>query len=173
MGGTHALIKAVPVPMRNIICTQLSIFTQHMPAGFDLSGASIGNLILTGGYLSNNRDINTVLYIFGKLINVFGVVRPTTVDHYHLKATHASGAVTVGQHLLGKPQTMDRGPIASLGLAERLEESSPEASSSIDPISGYLIATADCIVYPVGSFFGAWRGAWRVARAACGVGRGA
>ena len=37
---------------------------EHMPEDFDLSGASIGNLILTGGYLSkNNRDINTVLCV--------------------------------------------------------------------------------------------------------------
>jgi len=52
--GKDPLVRAVPNPMRRLIRTQLGYFHDAMPASFDLRGASIGNLILTGGYLNNH-----------------------------------------------------------------------------------------------------------------------
>ena len=49
-----------------------------------------------GGFLANQRDINTVIYLFSKLLNVRGTVRPTTTDNLHLRATHLNGMRTLG-----------------------------------------------------------------------------
>ena len=68
--GEHPLVRAVPRSLRQIIRTHLRKFGQKMPASFDLRGASIGNLILAGGYLVNQRDIESVLYLFSKLVSV-------------------------------------------------------------------------------------------------------
>ena len=48
--GTHPLVSCIPDPMRKIIRHHLLRFSENMPPGFDLTKASIGNLILTGGY---------------------------------------------------------------------------------------------------------------------------
>src|SRR5690606_21260153 len=50
--GTHSLVEAVPQPMRHLIRTHLRFFAERMPPGFDLRGANVGNLMLTGGYLA-------------------------------------------------------------------------------------------------------------------------
>lgn len=65
----------------------------------------------------------------------------------HLKA------ITIGQHHLGKPATLHRGPIESLELVGSLANGEP-ASCAIDPVSQDLVATADLLVFPIGSFFG-------------------
>lgn len=53
--------------------------------------------ILTGGFLANQRDINTVIYLFSRLLRVLGVVRPIVSANLHLRATHANGARTLGE----------------------------------------------------------------------------
>ena len=54
----------------------LRLFEQHMPRDFDLRGANIGNPILTGGYLNQDRHIDPVVFLFSRLVEVRGVVRP-------------------------------------------------------------------------------------------------
>ena len=71
-----------------------AITLHRRPDDFDLRGASIGNLILTGGFLEYRRDINAALYLFKQLVNVHGVVRPTSDANLHLKATHRDGVRT-------------------------------------------------------------------------------
>ncbi len=68
--GKHRLAAAIPDPMRKIIRHHLDLFRRHMPDDFDLRKASIGNLILTGGYLDNGRHVDPVIFIFSKLVQV-------------------------------------------------------------------------------------------------------
>lgn len=153
VSGEHELVKAVPRSLRQIVCTHLRKFSQKRPANFDLSGASIGNLILAGGYLVNQRDLESVLYLFSKLVSVRGTVRPSALDDVHLAARHASGEVTVGQHLIGKADAAARGQIVDLELVPSLE-GGDAIEIDADPVSLELVGEADLICYAIGSFFG-------------------
>ncbi len=66
--GHHALVKVISDPMRKIIRHHLRMFRHQMPETFDLRGASIGNLILTSGYLENERHLDPVIYISGRMV---------------------------------------------------------------------------------------------------------
>ncbi len=153
VSGEHELVKAVPGSLRQIVRTHLRKFDQKRPADFDLSGASIGNLILAGGYLVNQRDLESVLYLFSKLVSVRGTVRPSAMDHVHLAARHASGDITVGQHRIGKAEAAKRGQILDLELVRSLEGGEP-IQIDADPVSLELVGDADLICYAMGSFFG-------------------
>ena len=86
--------------MRRVVRTHLRFFSDRMPRDFDLRGANIGNLILAGGYLANDRNIESVLYLFSKLVEVRGSVRPVCDANLHLRAELEDGSQTVGQHRL-------------------------------------------------------------------------
>ena len=151
--GRHSLVAAVPEPMRRIVQVHLRRFAEHMPADFDLRAASIGNLILAGGYLDNDRDIESVIFLFSKLVTVRGIVRPTVESNLHLAAETASGTTILGQHVLtGKEVPHLSEPINHLQLTDNLNELQP-TSTLIDDKTRALIGGADLICYPMGSFF--------------------
>ena len=153
VNGAHPLVGSVPEPMRRIVQVHLRRFAEGMPDDFDMRAASIGNLILAGGYLANDRDIESVIFMFSKLVNVRGVVRPTVDVDLHLAAEMASGAIVLGQHnLTGKETTPLAEPIEQLRLTRRLDLLE-DARAHIDKKTHALIASADLICYPMGSFF--------------------
>ncbi|MCB9916344.1 MAG: GAK system CofD-like protein [Planctomycetes bacterium] len=151
--GVHPLVTALKKPLRTIVLTHLRKFAKKMPVAFDLRVASIGNLILAGGYLVNQREIEAVLYEFSKLVSVRGTVRPTTTVDAHLVAVHEDGTRTVGQHRLGKPESMAHGRIEDLELTTALRDGAPLVIDA-DEFGVNLIGTADLIAFPMGSFFG-------------------
>lgn len=61
VGGSHPC-PGISDPMRKIIRHHLQLFEKAI--GPDLSGASIGNLILTAGHLENRRHIDPIVYIY-------------------------------------------------------------------------------------------------------------
>ena len=65
--GKDKLVAAVPDPMRKIIRNHLQFFMERMPEDFDLRGASIGNLILSGGFFNQKRHIDPVIYLFSRI----------------------------------------------------------------------------------------------------------
>lgn len=151
--GTHPLVAAVQPPMRQLIITPLSFFAQKMPPGFDLRKASIGNLILAGGYLQHDRDINSVIYLFSKLVAVRGLVRPIVDADLHLAAELDNGTRVVGQHLLtGKEVAPLEEPVRDLGLVRSLDGDEP-AEVDLEREVAHLIRDADLICYPMGSFY--------------------
>lgn len=151
--GKDPLVAAILNPMRRLICNHLGYFLEAMPRDFDLSGASIGNLILAGGYINNHRDLEPILFLFSKLVNVQGTVRAIVDDDLHLKAKLDDGTAVVGQHLLtGKEVTPLTSPVASLGLCESLE-SPTDATTQVRKRNRKLIQQADLICYPPGSFY--------------------
>jgi len=160
VSGHHPLVSAVPVPLRDIVRTHLRLFRDAMPSDFDLSGANLGNLMIAGGYLSypsEERDLESVLFLFTKLLEVRGVVRPTVQSNLHLKATLEDGTVLHGQHHLTQGGKGGGSPISSPVKDLRLMcRSSTSNNPSVCEIGEDLcsdIMQADLIVYPMGSFY--------------------
>lgn len=151
--GTHELVAAVPMPMRRLIRTHLRLFAERMPHTFDLRGASIGNLILVGGFLNHDRDMDSVLFLFSQLIEARGTVLPVVATELHLAADLVDGSTLVGQHLFtGKEVPPITSPIRSVRLVSVLPPHLDEMVAIQDNVRT-LIADADLIVFPMGSFY--------------------
>jgi CofD-related protein of GAK system len=151
--GDDALVDAVPNPMRRIITNHLAFFVALAPADFDLRGASVGNLILTGGYLNQGRDIDAVTFTFSKLVEARGLVRPVVDADLHLRAELEDGRIVFEQHrLAGKEVPPITSPVATLALAQARN---PDGLVNVDIDSGTrrFIAQAELICFPVGSFY--------------------
>ena len=151
--GEHPLVRGIPDPMRTIIMVHLHRFLAAMPSQFDLGGASLGNLVLAAGYLSNRRRIDPAIEIFSRLAQVGGIVRPILDKSLHLAARLEDGRVVVGQHLItgkeGRPLTS---PIRDIWLTASLDSQEP-VDAAITAETARLIAGADLICYPPGSFY--------------------
>ena len=151
--GKSPLISDIANPMRKLICNQLGFFLAAMPENFDLRGASIGNLILAGGYLNNHRHLDPIIFLFSKLVNVQGIVRTIVNDDLHLGADLEDGSEVIGQHLITGKE------VAPLDLAiEHIFLSQDPEMKSIKSISirkknRKLIESAELICYPPGSFY--------------------
>jgi CofD-related protein of GAK system len=151
--GQHRLIRRVPDPMRKILRNHCRAFMDMMPAGFDLRGASVGNLVLTAGYLDSRRQFDTVIYLFSKLVGVQGVVRPVVNKNLHLAARLAGGEVVLGQHrLTGKEVPALTRRIEHLWLTRDQTDPAPVAVA-VRPKISQRIAEAELICYPIGSFY--------------------
>ena len=151
--GKSSLISAVPNPMRRLIRTQMGYFYEAMPDSFDLRGASIGNLILAGGYLNNHQHLDPIIFLFSKLVGVRGIVRAIVNDNLHLGADLEDGSRVIGQHrLTGKEQAPLTSPIKQLFLSNNLEKYVP-AQAQIRKKNRNMIKTAELICYPPGSFY--------------------
>jgi CofD-related protein of GAK system len=153
INGKHEMIAPVTNPMRRIIRNQLGYFYEAMPDDFDLKGASIGNLILTGGYLNNHEHLDPIIFLFEKLVGVQGTVRAVVNNKLHLAAELEDGTRIIGQHLLtGKEVAPLTSPIKSLSLSRQLDKLVP-ARSQLRQKNHKLIQKAELICYPPGSFY--------------------
>ena len=153
VGSKSPLINEIPNPMRRLIRSQLEHFREAMPADFDLRGASIGNLILAGGYMGNHQHLEPILFLFSKLVNVLGTVRAVVNTSLHLGAELDDGSEIIGQHLLtAKEAPPLTSPIKGLFLSSRPDKRVP-AEAVLRKKTHKLIAQADIICYPPGSFY--------------------
>ncbi len=151
--GKSPLVEDITNPMRQLICNQLGFFLAAMPENFDLRGASIGNLILSGGYLNNHQHLDPIIFLFSKLVNVQGTVRAIINKDYHLAADLADGTQINGQHrLTGKEVSPLTSPIVSLYLSEQRDSLVP-AAAQLRKKCRQLIESAELICYPPGSFY--------------------
>ena len=151
--GKDPLIKAISNPMQRLIRNQMGYFHQAMPADFDLRGASVGNLILSGGYLNNHFHLDPIIFLFSKLVEARGTVRAVVNDNLHLAAELQDGSRVIGQHLLtGKETAPLSSPIKRLYLCNDLGDFTA-ASSAIRKRNRKLIERADLICFPPGSFY--------------------
>jgi len=151
--GRDALVRDIPNPMRRLIRNLLGYFTDQMPDDFDLRGASIGNLVLAGGYLNNHRHLDPIIFLFSKLVSVQGTVRATVNNNLHIAAELANGDIIVGQHhLTGKEVGPIHSRIKRLMLSSKLDKFEP-AEVSVRKKTKALIKNADLICFPPGSFY--------------------
>ena len=151
--GDDDRVAAVPDPFRKLIRTHLRFFQKAMPDDFDLRGASIGNLVLAGGYLNNDRHLDPVIFLFAKLAEVRGLVRAMVNADLHLAARLADGRLLVGQHLLtGREVPPLTSRIDHVFLTENKKAPRPVRPDIRHKIRE-LIQEADLICYPMGSFY--------------------
>ncbi len=149
----HPMVSAISNPMRRLIRHQIGYFREAMPDTFDLRGASIGNLILAGGYLNNHQHLDPIVFLFSKLVGVLGTVRTTVNDDLHLCAELADGTEIYGQHrMTGKEVSPLTSPIARLCLSGNRDKLTP-AKSCIRKKNRQHIEAAELICYPPGSFY--------------------
>ena len=149
----HELAQAIPEPMRRIVQTHLGFFAEGMPRNFDLRGANLGNLLLAGGYLSHGRDLESVLFLFSRLLEVRGVVRPIVDADLHLCADLEDGTQVLGQHrLTGKEVAPLASRVAELYLVQGLDAPA-RASTTVGEKVRSNIETADLLCFPMGSFY--------------------
>jgi len=111
--GRHPLVAAVPDAARSYARLELERVAAALPADFDLRGASVGNLVLTGSYLSDRR-LDAAIDRFRDVLGVLGRVLPTLDADLHLEARLRDGTRVRGQHRI----TGKDGP----PLATRIEE---------------------------------------------------
>ena len=124
-----------------------------MPDDMHLAGASIGNLVLTAGYLSLDRQLDPVVRIFSGMVGARGVVLPVTNECAHLCVRLANGETIIGQHrFTGKTASAITSPIRDLWLSDSLNDASPVTVTAPQRLCR-IIDSADLLCYPVGSFF--------------------
>lgn len=151
--GRHPLVADIPNPMRQIIRRHIQLFRRYMPKDFDLRKASIGNLILTAGYLDTENHLDPVIFIFSKLVQVRGTVRPVISGDLHLVAETEDGRTIVGQHrITGKEVSPLTSPIQKLYISAHRQDPRPIRIPIPNKIRK-LISQADLICYPIGSFY--------------------
>jgi len=152
--GWDSLIDKVSVPMKDIICNHLQIFLELMPEEFDLRGANIGNLILTAGYLNNRRNIGAVLFLFSRLVESRGMVKPVLAQDLHLAAELSNGLVIAGQHRITNGEQIHKAGVSIRKIFITSSREAPvEVHPAADPDVTALIGSAEVICYPVGSFY--------------------
>ncbi|MCH1493451.1 MAG: GAK system CofD-like protein [Luminiphilus sp.] len=151
--GDDERIRSIPSPVQELIAAQLPSLLAALPVEFELKGASVGNLILAGGYIANGNDLDATLFLFSKLVNVHGTVRAIVNDNVHLGARLEDGQTVVGQHLLtGKEHPAIASPIQSIFLNRGLDRTDP-VQLPLQPKNANLIGSAELICFGQGSFF--------------------
>lgn len=129
--GKSTLVRRVANPMRQIIRAHLAAFAERMPDDFDLGGACIGNLILTGGFLAYNRHIDPVVYLFSKLVAARGDVAAVSNEDLHLVSELEDGSLVVGQHrITGKGSPPIASPVKRIYATDNRANPKPNGCES-------------------------------------------
>lgn len=151
--GKHPLIECIPNPMKALIQTHLAVTQARIHADFDLRGASIGNLIMAGGYLNNQHQLDPIVFLFSRLVKALGEVKTTLDASLHLGVELDNGEIVLGQHrITGKETDELSSPIKRMWLNKGLRNIVP-ANCHIADDRTDAIETADLICYPPGSFY--------------------
>lgn len=151
--GEHPLMKPIAAPMKTLIQTPLALLQQQLPVNFDLRGASIGNLIIAGGYLSHQHLLDPITFLFSRLVKTLGQVTTIANGDYHLGVHLRNGDSVIGQHLITGKETAElSSPIDSIWLNDGLEHYCP-VTVALPEDRRQQILQADLICYSPGSFF--------------------
>lgn len=151
--GQHELILKIQQPLRQLIQTQLSVTYDSISEDFDLAGASIGNLIIAGGYLNNDQQLDPIVFLFSRLVKVCGEVKTITDSCQHLITTLDNDEVVLGQHALtGKEMAPIASKVKDIYLSDSLLDPTPVVPVISDDRQKSILE-ADLICYPPGSFY--------------------
>lgn len=151
--GRHPLLTDIAQPMRGVISHHLRLFAREAGPGFDLRGASLGNLVLAAGYLEHDRCMEPIVSIYADLVQARGLVRLIVDANLHLQARLADGRTVVGQHLItGKEHPPLAQPVEKLCLVDPKRGNAP-CRPPIQAEVQAAIRDADLVCYPMGSFY--------------------
>lgn len=149
----HPCWRALPPVLADVMRVHLGYFLERMPDDFRPQKASMGNLLLAGGYLRFQRNFSPVLSLFSRVLQVRGVVLPIVNACLHLAAELADGSVLVGQHHFCRLTQ----PVRRLYLTVHEPGRSMTALTPCRPLLSSTAATylqsAGAICYPMGSFY--------------------
>lgn len=149
----------VPRFFGEVLRVHLRYFLEKMPSSFDPRNASVGNLILAGGYVHHRGQFGPVLALMARLLHVRGTVLPIVSESLHLAAELQDGSVVVGQHKLTGNGGLSPlpSPIRRLFLTVHTPETKalPHEACvpTVHPLAATYIRAADAICYPMGSFY--------------------
>ncbi|MDE7370901.1 MAG: GAK system CofD-like protein [Desulfovibrio sp.] len=157
--AVHPVWRTMPEAYARAFRLHLGHFLRRMPASFDPRLASLGNLLLAGGYLRHKRDLTPPIALFSQLLHVRGTVLPTVEESLHLAAELADGTLVVGQHEFKALAA----PVARLLLTvhepgrDADDGAGPGAPTPCRPrlssVAAEHVRTASAICYPMGSFY--------------------
>lgn len=148
--GRHPVMSALGVEHRGFLLTHLRHTVNALPKWFDYRHASIGNLVITGGYLLHGRQFDPVVTELSKRLGIRGQVALSVVDTLQLAVDLADGSQVVGQdRLTGK----EHPPIASSVSRIYLHDTIGPREAHLMDATRVHIAAADVICYPPGSFY--------------------
>ena len=151
--GKHPLVKAIGRPMRTLIQSFLQDFTDKAPVGFDYHNASIGNLIIAGGYLGNDRALEPVLFLMSKMVDVRGTVRSVVDANLQLGVDLDDGRRIIGQReITGKEVPPLDARITRAFLSDGTGALRP-GDVTLPKRNRRMIGQADVICYPPGSLY--------------------
>jgi CofD-related protein of GAK system len=146
----------IPRVCGEVLRLHLQYFLEAMPAHFDPHGACIGNLMLAGGWAHHGGDLAPTLGMLSRLLQVRGLVLPVVQENLHLAAELENGELVVGQHrITGRGDALPA-PVRRLFLTRQRPESAlppAERRPRVTSPAATYIRAADCICYPMGSFY--------------------
>jgi CofD-related protein of GAK system len=146
----------IPRVCGEVLRLHLHYFLEAMPAQFDPRGACIGNLILAGGWAHHKGDLLPTLGILSRLFQVRGLVLPVVQENLHLAAELENAEFVVGQHRITGRGSALPAPVRRLFLTRQRPESGfapAERRPKVASLVATYIRAADCICYPMGSFY--------------------
>jgi CofD-related protein of GAK system len=146
----------IPRALGEVLRLHLQYFLETMPAHFDPRGACIGNLILAGGWVHHGGDLLPTLDILSRLLHVRGLVLPVVQENLHLAAELENAEFVVGQHRITGRRNALPAPVRRLFLTPQHPESAllpAERRPRVASLVATYIRAADCICYPMGSFY--------------------
>lgn len=151
--GNAPELDAVGAARGALLVRPLRRALEALGEGFDLRGASLGNLVLAGAYLDADRDLAAAADVLAVLVRARGFVRPVLDADYHLEARLADGRGLAGQHrVTGKESTPIDAPVAKLSVIAGLGDSTPVRPEAATEVLDW-IRRAQLICFPMGSFY--------------------
>ncbi len=151
--GNHPMMYHFSSVTLQFVKEEIRFFLTQLPEGFDLSGASIGNILLTSRYLQENRDLFAAVTFFSHWLGSKGVVKPLIDANIHLCVQLENGEIYIGQHrFTGKKDSQVSSPIRKIWFSKSLDKVELAVLKADTFICEY-IHSADLICFPMGSFF--------------------
>ncbi|MBQ7738355.1 MAG: GAK system CofD-like protein [Desulfovibrionaceae bacterium] len=151
----HPMWHGIDSDIANHLAFCLDFLLQRLPANFNFQGASLGNLILAGLYLHNNRDFGPTLDYLKRVLGVKGTVLPIVDECLNLGCELSDGSFVVGQHQFKNLLL----PIRRIFLTvhePRLATSITKddiCHPKISKLASRWFELANLICYPMGSFY--------------------
>ena len=151
--SVHPCWRELPDVFAASMRLYLSFFLRRMPPHFDARYASLGNLMLAGGYLEHRRDLGPVLSFFSRLLQARGVVTPIVEESLHLAALLDDGSRVIGQHQLGQLGQHIRRLFLTVHEPDRPFHDTTPCRPAITRTAATYLQSASLICYPMGSFY--------------------